>query len=186
MCVSKSTTGVNGMTQDKRIRFNEKDYVWTGRGWYEARTFLIPPEVTVRQLNSQLQEELENEDTTIASPAILTERASAARDTLQYTRAETLVRRALTIAPGDPAALAVLCSILRARGRPQQALDETSAFKRASHPPLLTSRAAALCDLKKWEEAKKEIGRALAIQESEEAFSVVRRIKVARPDLYWI
>jgi hypothetical protein len=44
--------------------------------------------------------------------------------------------------------------------------------------------AAALCDLQRWEEAKKEIGRALAIGESEEAFSVVRRIKAARPDLY--
>jgi hypothetical protein len=128
------------MAQDKRIRFNGKDYIWTGRSWYEAQTFLIPPEVIIRQLNSQFQEELESEDTTIANPAILTERASAARDALQYTRAETLVRRALKIAPGDHAALAVLCSILRARGQSQQALDETDAFKRASHPPLLTSR----------------------------------------------
>jgi tetratricopeptide (TPR) repeat protein len=172
------------MAQDKRIRFNEKDYVWTGRGWYEARTFLIPPEVIIRQLNAQLQEELESEDTAIVNSVTLTERASAARDTLQFARAETLVRRALTVAPGDQAALAVLCSILRVRGRPQQALDETDAFKRVSHPPLLTSRAAALCDLKKWEDAKKEIGRALAIQESEEAFNVVRRIKAVRPDLY--
>jgi len=172
------------MAQNKRIHFNGKDYIWTGTGWYEAQTFLTPPQVIVRQLNTQLEQELKTEDTAIVNPAILIERASAARDALQYSRAEKLIRRALELSPGNHAALAVLCSVLRARGQPQQALDETEAFRRESHPPLLTSRAAALCDLKRWEEAKKEIGRALAIEESEEAFSVVRRIKAEKPDLY--
>jgi hypothetical protein len=38
--------------------------------------------------------------------------------------------------------------------------------------------------MKRWEEAKKPIGRALAIGEGAEAFSVMRRIKANRPDLY--
>jgi hypothetical protein len=36
-----------------------------------------------------------------------------------------------------------------------------------------------LCDLKRWEAAKRTIGYALASEESEEAFSVIRRIKAA-------
>ena len=54
----------------------------------------------------------------------------------------------------------------------------------STHVPLLTTRAAAYCDLKLWEQAKKIIGKALAIEESEEAFMVVKRIKAARPEIY--
>ncbi|MCB0226529.1 MAG: hypothetical protein KDI02_22745, partial [Anaerolineae bacterium] len=58
------------------------------------------------------------------------------------------------------------------------------AFRDTNYSPLLTSRAAALCDLKRWEEAKKTIGRCLVISKNETAFSVVNRIKAERPDLY--
>ena len=138
----------------------------------------------MRQLNRLLEQELRSEDTAISDTAVLIERARAARDALQHNRAEALMRRALRLSPGNRAALAVLCSILRARRRPQQALDETEEFQWTAYPPLLTSRAAALCDLNRWEEAKQEIGRALASGGSEEAFNVVHRIKAKRPDLY--
>jgi hypothetical protein len=39
-----------------------------------------------------------------------------------------------------------------------------------------------LCDLEEWEEAKKEIGRVLAMRSSEEALLVVKRIKKFGPD----
>ncbi len=172
------------MTQNTRISFEGKDYIWTGTDWCDAETFLTPPLVIVRKLNRLLERELRSEDTAISDAFVLVNRASVARDALQYNRAETLIRRALKLSPGDRAALAVLCSILRAQGRPKKALDETEAFRREPHPPLLTSRAAALCDLKRWKEAKQEIGRALAIGGSEEAFNVVHRIKAAKPNLY--
>jgi len=57
-------------------------------------------------------------------------------------------------------------------------------FRDANDHVLLTTRAAALCDLGRWEEAKRTVGRSLAIESSDEAFSVARRIKAARPDLY--
>ena len=64
----------------------------------------------------------------------------------------------------------------------------TAPFMPSDNPALLTTRAAALCDLRRWEEAKTTIGRALAILRGEshkaEAFAVVRRIKANRPDLY--
>jgi hypothetical protein len=58
-------------------------------------------------------------------------------------------------------------------------------FLPTDNGPLLTSRAAAFCDLGRWEEARRSVGRALAISGgSEEAFMVVKRIKQHRPDLY--
>lgn len=173
------------MVQDIHIDLDGKSYTWTGAEWYETDTFLTPPLTIVRTLNARLTQRLARQDATISDLDVLLERASTARDALQHERAEKLVRRALRLSPGNPGALAILCSVLRARGLPQQALDETEAFRAMSYPPLLTSRAAALCDLGRWEEAKREVGRALAIAEgSEEAFSVARRIKAARPDLY--
>ena len=58
------------------------------------------------------------------------------------------------------------------------------ALQSLPYPVLLTSRAAALCDLGIWEEAKKTVGRSLAISKSAEAYNVVNRIKAAKPDLY--
>jgi len=138
------------MTQNTHISYKGKDYIWTGTDWCDAETFLTPPLVIVRKLNGLLEQELRSEDIAISDTFVLVKRASVARDALQYNRAETLIRRALELSPGDRAALAVLCSVLRAQGQPRKALDETEAFRREPHPPLLTSRAAALCDLKRW------------------------------------
>ena len=102
---------------------------------------------------------------------------------------EELLSRAQSLEPGNLAAghlaaLAVLSSVYRASGYPAKALAATEADRDANHPALLTTRAAALCDLGRWEEAKRTVGHSLAIESSDEAFSVARRIKAARPDLY--
>ena len=172
------------MMRNRRVELDGQEYIWIDSEWFDARTYISPPQVIVRQLNALIERELASEDALISNAAVLIARASAARDAEQYHRAETLVRRALFLAPDNCAAAAVLCSILRATSRPQQALRETAKFKSDHHPALLTSRAAAFCDLHKWEEAKREVGQALAIATSEEAFQVVHRIKAARPDLY--
>jgi ribonuclease HI len=170
--------------QDVRIELDGENYVWTGSDWYEAETFLQPPEVVIRRLNRLLSKELAQEDANTSDVCTLLERASKAREALQHERAERLARQCLKLDPNNHAALAVLCAVLRARGLPQKALGETNNYRDTDNVPLLTSRAAALCDLKRWEEAKRTIGRALAIEKSEEAFNVVHRIKAARPDLY--
>jgi tetratricopeptide (TPR) repeat protein len=169
----------------KAVSLDGKTYIWNGTSWYEEKTFLTPPEATIRRLNVELQQQLALEmEQDTDDPIDLIRRASRAREAGHYSAAERSVRKALELEPGDQAALAVLCSVLRARGHPQQALDETEGFTNPAHPPLLTSRAAALCDLGRWEDAKHEVGRALAVGQSEEAFSVVHRIKAARPELY--
>jgi ribonuclease HI len=180
LSLSKAQAG----RQKVSIILGGQSYVWAGDAWYEAETYLEPPQVIVRQLNKLLTRQLEQEDETITNVHVLLERAKKAREALQYHRAENLARRCLELAPGNQAALAVLCAALRAKGQPQKALDETNKYGDTMHLPLLTSQAAALCDLRRWDEAKMILGRALALGESEEAFSVMRRIKAARPDLY--
>lgn len=166
------------------VHFNGKQYVWTGEDWYEAGSYLVPPTRIIFDLNQRLTEALADEDRQITDRAGLMSHAIAAREAGQHQRAEKLIRRALSLSPEDQTLLAVLSSVLRARGLPAQALQETDCGRPINNAALLTSRAAAFCDLHLWEEAKYEVGRALAIETSEEAFNVVHRIKAARPGFY--
>ena len=75
----------------------------------------------------------------------------------------------------------MLCSTLRALGKPAEAVRVTEQWHNTNYGPLLTSRAAALCDLGEWRAAKRIIAR---VHNSDSAASVVGRIKRARPDLY--
>lgn len=169
---------------DVMFELNGVGYVWTGENWHEAETFLEPPQVAVRQLNKLLAKKLTDEDANISDIPLLLERARTAREALQHRRSEKLARQCLKLSPGNPMALAVLCAALRAKGQPQKAVRETDEYSGSNHLPLLTSRAAALCDLRRWKEAKRTISHALAIGNSEEAFNVMHRIKAERPDLY--
>lgn len=166
------------------VELENTNYIWTGNTWIEANTFINPPDGIVRKLNSCIAAKIQHEDNTISNTQEILDRARTARDTLQHSRAISLARRVLELEHDNLAAAAILSSALRANGKPQQALLETEAFRDTNYSPLLTSRAAALCDLKRWEEAKKTIGRCLVISKNETAFSVVNRIKAERPDLY--
>lgn len=167
------------------IHFEGKDYIWTETDWFEATTHLTPPASLIRALDTEIALALRQQDNAITDVPQLVSTASAARGAGQYVRAEFLIRRALAKEPDNLAARVVLSATLRARGYPEQALAETNAFSGANHSALHTTRAAALCDLGRWEEAKREIGRALAISSDEESFNVVHRIKAAAPELYW-
>ena len=171
-------------TDTVTVELEGKSYMWNGSAWHETTTFMSPPSMIIPKLNNRLSDALEEEDENITDIGLLIKRAVNARDWSQYSRSEKLARRILKLKPSNQPALAILCATLRAGGYPQKALDETDGYKNLPCPPLLTSRAAALCDLGRWEEAKKTVGRSLAISQSGEAYSVVNRIKAARPDLY--
>jgi tetratricopeptide (TPR) repeat protein len=160
-------------------------YTWDGNSWFETKSFLRPPTGIVSKLNALVRDSLASDDATITDANLLMDRARQARESQQFERAVALLRRVLVIRPDSESALAILCSVLRAQGVPDRALAETDLFGHSNYPPLITSRAAAMCDLGRWEQAKKLIGRVLAMPgDHGEAFSVVHRIKVARPDLY--
>ena len=175
--------------EERRIPYQGKDYIWTGAEWYEAGAHLTPPAGIIHDLNALIEDDQSTEDSLLNRAPQLLAAACQARDAGQYRCAEELLRRAQFMEPGNLAAghlaaLAVLSSVYRASGHPAQAVVATDAYRDANHPAQLTTPAAALRDLGRWEEAKRTVGHSLRIQESDEAFSVVRRIKAARPDLY--
>ena len=167
-----------------QVELDGKHYTWNGSTWYESESFISPPLVIVRQLHRLLDQSLTSEEQAMQDIDGLLKRARDAGGVNMHARAEALIRRALKLSPGHLGALAMLCSTLRARHKPMQALNETEQWKSADYPPLLTSRAAALCDLGRWVEARQTIARVLAMGGSDEAWSVVHRIKKVRPDLY--
>ena len=171
-------------TDTVTVELEGKSYMWNGSAWHEATTFLSPPSMIIAKLNNCLSDALEEADENITDIHLLIKRAVNARNWLQYSRSERLARRILELEPSNQSALAILCATLRARGFAQKALAETDDYKSLPYPVLLTSRAAALCDLGRWEEAKKAVGRSLAISKSAEAYNVVNRIKAEKPDLY--
>lgn len=173
----------------KCIRDFELDgirYIFKNGMWYDAKTFLKPDKKTIHRLNDLLAPIFEQEDGDIHNIDQLLSRAREARDIFQYKRATDLARSAIKMSPDCLPAAAILSSSLRASGHAQQAIDETEAYKMKSYPPLLTSRAAALCDVGRWEDAKKTIGRVLAMSKGDRdaVFGIVHRIKAERPDLY--
>lgn len=166
-----------------KVQLNGQTYTWTGHNWVDG-FFVKPPTSIIRELNLLVDSQLALNDDAVTDVYELVRRAGESRDAAQYDRAERLARRALALEPKNHTGAAVLCSCLRAHGRPLEALAETEKFMPTGNAALLTSRAAAYCDIREWEKAKQSVGRSLAIQKSDEAFNVVRRIKSVRPDLY--
>lgn len=173
------------MTQAKavEVELDGQKYKWNGRRWLTSNN-LTPPKMIMKRLDELIASGLSAEDSQITNVYVLAERAREARENRQLGRAEELARRMLQLDPTNGAGAALLCAVLRDQGMPKLALAHTAIYQHLNHLPLLTSRAAALCDIGEWKEAKKVIGRVLAMQKSEEAFNVVMRIKAARPELY--
>jgi hypothetical protein len=174
----------------KRVSLEGRTYSWTGKTWVDVETFTYPPTATINKLTATLLSKLKEEDEKITDVRQLLARARDAKAQTQYIRAEGLARKALQMSPGNLHALSVLCSILRHLGKPEEVLKESEPYKDENHPPINTSRAAALCDLRRWEEAKTELSKSLSISKKhsswvyDEPFRVLTRIKSARPDLF--
>ncbi len=159
-----------------------RTYTWNGAHWLDNRGCTVPL-ATAAKLDQLLMPILQEEDQATSEPLELTRMARRAREAKQMQRALSLARRALELDPSCLGAAAVLCAVHRECGNPRKALAETDHISK-SHPALLTSRAAAMCDLERWEDAKRTLARALAMEASGEAFAVVARIKKFQPDLY--
>jgi predicted Zn-dependent protease len=146
----------------------------------------------VDQLDALLLPILLEEDDKISDVQQLLDRAKDARDQKQYTRTESLARKILHLAPGNFGAMAILCSCLRAVGKPEEALKASESPKMVGYPPLILTRAAALCDLGRWEAAIIEVRKVLAISKKHSSWGYVNsqapkllnRIKAIRPDLF--
>jgi len=167
------------------IKLDNIEYLWNDTNWIDLRNYMIPPDIIIQKLNRELAKI--DIDYTNLSFDDLKRMASNFKDSNNFQKAQEVIDYALSKTPGDPAILSILCSLLRKKGKPGEALEKTT---NSNYPngSLLTSRAAAMCDLERWEDAKKEVGRALAItnanNQKQEAFNVVKRIKENAPHLY--
>lgn len=168
------------------ITLNGKDYVWDGRRWYGARDYLEPPESIICKLNMLMEPYFAAQDEAITKPQEMISLAKQTREAGQLERALRLARRAFQACPNDPGTAAVLSGILRKAQRPEEALEVGDRFRDSSYKPILTSRAAALCDLERWDEALRQIRQVFAIgggRGDEESFLVWNRIIAAAPEL---
>jgi hypothetical protein len=165
------------MGEPKQIDMDRTPYIWDGNRWYHAKTFVTPPTVAVLKLDSLLLKALEEEDHSISDIEALLARAHQAGEALQHHRVGLIAQRILKLDPNHGGAATLLCSSLRAQNRPAQALKATQPMKDTDYAPLLVSRAAALCDLERWQEALGEITRARAVGAGKLATQIVRRIK---------
>ena len=107
---------------------------------------VVPLEIA-EKLNNLLEKELSKEDQNINNIYKLIKRAKHAKYNEQFERAEKLSNKILSMEPENLSAYAVLCSSLRRKGFPEEALQKTQEYRNSNSVPLLTSRAAALCDI---------------------------------------
>lgn len=171
------------MIKKCNTQLNGKTYIWNGKHWYEKNTYLIPPLEIIQQLNKVLTSQNNNYNNW--SNQDLIKQAQIFRDAFNTKEALKVIKIFLTRVPDNQGALAILCSILRRIGSPEQVLEETKDFvKNTSSEVIHTVRAAALCDLKKWKEAKVELSIAIRKRKSPEVFAVLNRIKVNCPEIF--
>jgi predicted Zn-dependent protease len=171
------------MGYEKHVELNGEIYTWDGYRWVDSSSIIPPHNITLK-LNALIKDEVEQEDSSISDEKELLKRVHIACSTKQYDRAENILRHILSKDPSNLSVISVLCAVLREKGLSDKAIEETSHLKHSKNLALSTCRSAALCDMGLWEDAKKEIGRVLAVRSSDEAFNVVKRIKKHRPDLY--
>ena len=137
------------------------------------------------QLNNLADHQLRVADDAESDAFELQRRATIARDWKHYSRALRLIRRCLDLNVRNSGAASVLSSVLREMGDSRLALEVTEPFMSLANAPLLTTRAAALCDEERYEEAVPLVKRAMALDSrSTFALAVRSRIRSARPDLW--
>ncbi len=160
---------------ERPVEWGGRTYIWTGRDWYEKATNAEPPREVIQSLETHLS----------VQPMPVDEKLNLAREARFNANmwiAEELLRETLRDHAHDHAVVAQISAVLRDWRRPDEVLRITAPFVSGSYAPIFTTRAAALCDLGRWEEARHEVRCALAISRDDEAFAVVDRIKKARTD----
>jgi tetratricopeptide (TPR) repeat protein len=122
----------------------------------------VPESVAIR-IMAQLATVLAADDETLTDPIAMAMRGALARKLGHFQRAERLARRALAIQPGYLGAIALLSSVLRSTDRVDEALALTAPHAHCNEPAVLTTRAAALQDEGRSNEAVRMAKRAWAI-----------------------
>lgn len=171
-----------------------QEYIRCHSGWLLNRVpFTFKP--IVGRLEGQLYQRLSREDRELDDPADLVPRAWLGQALQHYDRVVDLTTRALRAVVRPPtassrggvippewrrealAAAAMLCAARRQLRESEAALDDTEIFRDEEYPPLMTSRAAAMCDVGSWDEAQVLAVRAQSLDGSVEVVRLLSRIE---------
>ncbi len=160
---------------DRSVERGGRTYIWTGRDWYEKATKTKPDRWIVQNLETSLS----------VQPLSVDEKLNLAREARVNAHmwiAEELLRETLRDHAHDHVVVAQISGVLREWRRPDEVLRITAPFVGGSYAPIFTTRAAALCDLGRWEEASHEVRCAMAACAEGEAYALAWRIKKRRRD----
>jgi hypothetical protein len=171
------------MPRSITITFNGSKYIWNGKRWFDRKTCLEPPTVISSKLNTMVASQRRAKDKASAENMDnLLRKAKKAQYQGQIPKA--LARQVHNRRPQHIGTAAILCSVLRTANKSKEAVALANNFSSSNYSPLLTARAAALCDLNRWDDALKQIRQVFTIRMkskkssgNDEALAVYSRIK---------
>jgi hypothetical protein len=180
------------MPRSKKAVFDGRHYIWNGRQWFDRDTFLVPTTVICAKLNALLAlKGIKAQDKKRAKKDTLLRTAKEAQQQARIARALQLAYQVHNQKPHHVETATMLCNALRTANKPKQAEALASNFRTSTYSPLLLSRAAALCDLQRWDDALKQVRQIFAMRvkfkkngRSEEALAIYSRIKQNAPSLF--
>ena len=180
----KPALNVNGRFE---LEWDDRKYFLSNGAFYDAKTFLRASTAIADQLRCIYRQRQQQVCQTVRSVALLIKYAREAKELGSLKLAEELTERALATEPRNPYAIALLSSVFRNQGQPRKAVEIINDLPETCQTAaVLTSRAAALCDLGMSAEAERIIRKVLYILrdapriEATEAFAVLRRARQSR------
>ena len=174
------------MPRSITISFEGNQFIWNGKRWFDRKTYLEPPTAVSSKLNTlRASGKVTVRDKAIADNMDgLLRKAKRAQYQGQIPKALQLARQVYKQRPQHIGTAAILCSVLRTANKSKEAVALANNFSSSNYSPILTARAAALCDLNRWDDALKQIRRVFAIRMKsekssgrDEASAVYSRIK---------
>ena len=173
------------MPKSITITYDGNQYIWNGKRWFDKKTFLEPPTMISSKLNTMVAGQRTARDSAPADNMdALLKKAKRAQYQGQIPKALQLARQVHNQRPQHMGTAAILCNVLRTANKSKEAVALANNFSSSNYSPIMTARAAALCDLNRWDDALKQIQQVFAIRmksrksnESDEALAVYSRIK---------
>ena len=173
------------MSRSITITFDGNQYIWNGKRWFDRKTYLEPPTAVSSKLNTVVASQRTARDKAVADNMDeLLKKAKRAQYQGQIPKALQLARQVYNQRPQHIGTAAILCSVLRTANKSKEAVALANNFSGSDYAPILTARAAALCDLNRWDDALKQIRQVFAKRMkyrkssgSDEALAVYGRIK---------
>lgn len=151
------------MADRLEIEHEGRKYYWTEKQGIIGADYVVPPRRLRATLEGKLASDIDRLDAQVTDFQVLLEKAIVAKRAGMLPRAHRLAERAVSMNPDHEGAVSLLSSVLRRRNRPEEALELTDRFATTRNSAVLTTRAAALADLGRLEEALSVAKRAWAI-----------------------